>query len=92
LQPFNKTDDRMKLANFTTLSSQQEQLDVLRCRGDVLANRYEVDDAIFLLYSLGDFYVELRYDAFKNTLLAVDAFRNLDRLEPYLPYLDAELA
>ncbi len=82
----------MKLADFTNLSTQQDQLDALYFRGDVLANRYEVDDAIFLLYSLGDFYVELRYDAYKNTLLAVEPFRDLDRLEPYLPYLEAEFA
>ncbi|CCH52336.1 hypothetical protein BN8_01330 [Fibrisoma limi BUZ 3] len=70
---------------FTTLPA-DEQLDILYFKGDILANRYE-DEHVYLLYSLDDFYVELRYDAYKSKLQHLDAFRDTDRLEPYLPYL-----
>ena len=79
----------MQLADFTTLSTDQ-QLDVLYFQGDVLANRYE-DEFIFLLYSLNNFYVELRHDACGNKLQEVVAFRNTNHLEPYLPYLAEEI-
>lgn len=75
----------MQPADFTQLPAQQ-QLDTLYFSGDILANRYE-GDAIFLLYNLRDFYVELRYDAYRSQLQNVAAFRDTDRLEPYLPYL-----
>lgn len=64
----------------------QQQVDILYFQGDILANRYEAND-IFLLYSLKDFYVELRYDAFNNKLHEVKPFRaNDSRLDAYLPY------
>jgi hypothetical protein len=75
----------MQPADFTRLPAQQ-QLDTLYFAGDILANRYEGDN-IFLLYNLRDFYVELRYDAYNSQLHQVTAFRNTDKLEPYLPYL-----
>ncbi len=75
----------MQPADFTKLSADQ-QLDTLYFTGDILANRYEGEN-IFLLYNLRDFYVELRYDAYNNTLRQVSAFRDTDKLEPYLPYL-----
>nr|WP_293845242.1 hypothetical protein [uncultured Arsenicibacter sp.] len=65
----------------------QQQLDMLYYKGNLLANRYG-DRDIFLLYSLNDFFVELRYDGFTNELLQATAFRASDeRLEQYLPYL-----
>ena len=76
---------RMQPADFTRLPAQQ-QLDTLFFSGDILANRYD-GDAIFLLYNLKDFYVELRYDAYRSKLQHVAAFRDTDKLEPYLPYL-----
>ncbi|GAB2542351.1 hypothetical protein [Spirosoma aerophilum] len=75
----------MQPADFTRLSA-DKQLDTLYFTGDILANRYE-EESIFLLYNLRDFYVELRYDAYNNTLNQVSAFRDTVRLEPYLPYL-----
>ncbi len=71
---------------FVNLPTQQ-QLDMLYYKGSLLANRYG-DRDIFLLYSLNDFFVELRYDGYTNQLLQATAFRaNDDRLEQYLPYL-----
>lgn len=75
----------MQLADFTSLPANR-QLDTLYFTGDILANRYEGEN-IFLLYNLNGFYVELRYDAFNNHLHQVTAFRDTDKLEPYLPYL-----
>jgi hypothetical protein len=75
----------MQPADFTKLPADQ-QLDTLYFTGDILANRYE-GDAIFLLYNLRDFYVELRYDAYNSKLHQVTAFRDTNKLEPYLPYL-----
>ena len=75
----------MQPADFTQLSADQ-QLDTLYFTGDILANRYEGEN-IFLLYNLRDFYVELRYDAYNNQLHQVSAFRDTNKLEPYLPYL-----
>jgi len=75
----------MQPADFTQLPAQQ-QLDTLYFSGDILANRYE-GDHIFLLYNLRDFYVELCYDAYHSQLQQVNAFRDTDKLEPYLPYL-----
>jgi hypothetical protein len=77
--------DFMKPAEFTKLPAQQ-QLDTLYRKGDILANRYE-GDHIFLLYNLRNFYVELRYDAYTNSLYQVSAFQDTEKLEPYLPYL-----
>ncbi len=79
----------MKPADFTLLTT-QEQLDILYYQGDILANRYE-DEFIYLLYSFHNFYVELRHDAYSNKLLDVIAFRDTDRLEVYLPYLEEDL-
>lgn len=79
----------MKPADFTALPT-QEQLDSLYYQGDILANRYE-DEFIFLLYSFHNFYVELRHDAYSNTLLSVSAFRDTDKLDAYLPYLVEEI-
>ena len=75
----------MQLADFTSLPANR-QLDTLYFTGDILANRYEGEN-IFLLYNLNGFYVELRYDAFNNHLHQVTAFRDTNKLEPYLPYL-----
>ncbi len=75
----------MQLADFTNLPANR-QLDTLYFAGDVLANRYEGEN-IFLLYNLNGFYVELRYDAYNSTLHQVTAFRDTNKLEPYLPYL-----
>lgn len=75
----------MQPADFSRLPADQ-QLDTLYFTGDILANRYEGEN-IFLLYNLGGFYVELRYDAHNSKLHQVTAFRDTDRLEPYLPYL-----
>lgn len=77
----------MQPTDFTSLPADQ-QLDTLYFTGDILANRYE-GEHIFLLYNLRDFYVELRYDAYNSQLHQVSAFRDTDRLEPYLPYLTA---
>lgn len=76
----------MKFADFTNLPAKR-QLDTLYFTGDILANRYE-GEHIFLLYNLNGFYVELRYDAYNNRLHQVTAFRDTDKLEPYLPYLN----
>jgi hypothetical protein len=75
----------MTPADFAALPADQ-QLDTLYYAGNVMANRYE-GDAIFLLYDLHGFFVELHYDAFTNELRHATAFRHTDRLEPYLPYL-----
>lgn len=75
----------MQPADFTCLPADQ-QLDTLYFTGDILANRYEGEN-IFLLYNLHNFYVELKYDAYTNSLHQVTAFRETDKLEPYLPYL-----
>lgn len=75
----------MQLADFTRLPANR-QLDTLYFTGDILANRYE-GEHIFLLYNLNGFYVELRYDAYNNELHQVTAFRDTDKLEPYLPYI-----
>lgn len=75
----------MQPVDFTQLPTQQ-QLDTLYFAGDILANRYE-GEHIYLLYSLKNFYVELRYDAYRSNLQHVSAFRDTDKLEPYLPYL-----
>ena len=75
----------MQLADFTRLPANR-QLDTLYFTGDILANRYE-GEHIFLLYNLNGFYVELCYDAYNNKLHQVTAFRDTDKLEPYLPYL-----
>ena len=76
----------MQLADFTKLPAKR-QLDTLYFTGDILANRYEGEN-IFLLYNLSGFYVELRYDAYNNKLRQVSAFRDTDKLEPYLPYVE----
>lgn len=70
---------------FATLPADQ-QSDILYYQADILANRYE-GEHIYLLYSLNDFYVELRYDAYRNQLQQVNPFRDTNQLEPYLPYL-----
>lgn len=75
----------MQPTDFISLTADQ-QLDALYFKGDILANRYEGEN-IFLLYNLRDFYVELRYDAYNNKLQHVVAFRETEKLEPYLPYL-----
>lgn len=75
----------MRPADFTSLAT-DDQLETLYYEGDILANRYE-GDFIFLLYTLYDFYVELRHDAYTNQLRQVTAFRGTDLLEPYLPYI-----
>ncbi len=75
----------MQPADFTKLPADQ-QLDTLYFAGDILANRYEGEN-IFLLYNLRDFYVELRYDAYNSKLHQVTAFKDTDKLDPYLPYL-----
>ena len=75
----------MDPAHFTSLDT-EDQLNALYFEGSVLANRYE-DEFIFLLYSLGSFYVEIRHDAYTNRILQVSAFKSTDKLEPYLPYL-----
>ncbi|MBC8155460.1 MAG: hypothetical protein H7Z72_21435 [Bacteroidetes bacterium] len=75
----------MQSADFTALST-NAQLDMLYDEGEILANRYE-GECIFLLYSLYGFYVELRHDAYTNTIQRVTAFRDTALLEPYLPYL-----
>ncbi len=75
----------MQPADFTALST-DDQLEALYFEGDILANRYE-EEFIFLLYSLYDFYVELRHDAYSNQIRQITAFRGTDLLEPYLPYL-----
>ncbi|KAB7730055.1 hypothetical protein F5984_12795 [Rudanella paleaurantiibacter] len=79
----------MQPAEFTQLSTAQ-QLDILYYQGDILANRYE-EEHIFLLYSLHNFYVELRHDAYTNQLQAVSAFKDTEQLEAYLPYLTEEV-
>ncbi len=79
----------MKPADFSALPTEQ-QLDILYYQGDILANRYE-DEFIFLLYSLHNFYVELRHDAYTNKLQEVSAFKDTDQLDAYLPYLAEEL-
>ena len=75
----------MQPADFTALST-DDQLNALYFEGEILANRYE-DEFIYLLYSLYDFYVELRHDAYNNQIRQVTAFRGTELLEPYLPYL-----
>lgn len=75
----------MTPAHFTNLET-DDQLNALYFEGSILANRYE-DEFIYLLYSLGSFYVEVRHNAYTNQILQVSAFKSTDRLEPYLPYL-----
>ncbi len=75
----------MQPADFTALSA-DDQSNALYYEGSILANRYE-DDSIFLLYSLYDFFVELHHDAYTSQVRQVTAFRDTDRLDPYLPYL-----
>jgi hypothetical protein len=70
---------------FTSLD-QEDQLNALYFEGSILANRYE-DEFVYLLYSLDSFYVEIRHDAYTNRILEIEAFKSIDRLDPYLPYL-----
>ena len=41
-----------------------------------------------LLYQLGDFYVEVFYHKASNVIVKYTAFRNTERLKPYLNQID----
>jgi hypothetical protein len=79
----------MTLDDFLLLPYDQQQ-DCLWYEGAVLANRYE-EDAIYLLYSLDGFFVELQYAAYGNRLQRVSAFHSTELLTPYLPLLPDDL-
>lgn len=40
------------------------------------------------LYSVSNFYAELYYDSFENSIINIKPFKNKDLLEPYLQHFD----
>ena len=55
----------------------------LRVNGQHLIN-YVSDETLINLYSLHDFYVEVRFDKSKQKIVGIDAFNSKPRLDRYI--------
>ncbi|MDJ1505214.1 hypothetical protein [Xanthocytophaga agilis] len=56
----------------------------LTWQGGTFLDCHIEQDHSFSLYSLGDFYVELRYDPQANQIVDLMAFKDISRLSAYL--------
>lgn len=72
----------MSIYEFNTLSL-KDRLTLTLEKGIFLHNRVE-DQNGYNLYSLSDFYVELRLNNGTNEIDKVRSFRSINALEPYL--------
>lgn len=75
----------MTLYEFNALSPKEKEIATVN--GKFIAERYE-DGQTAALYSVGDFWVEIWYDAVVNEVLFLNGFRSTERLVPYLCDID----
>ena len=68
-------------------SDEAEQMEAIWDNGVHIAER---DDEVYryILYSIGSFYVELKYHREYNVLHGSRAFTTEKLLEPYLPFIN----
>jgi hypothetical protein len=71
----------MRIYDFKALTKTEKAKAVWK--GKLLANREE-DNYNILLFNLGDFYVEVFYNANENKIVKFKSFTTFSQLEPYL--------
>jgi hypothetical protein len=75
----------MKIYEFIQLDIHQKA--EIAWNATFIANRTDKEDNI-LLFSLGDFFVELYYNARDNEIITIRPFKNSKLLEPYSEGVD----
>lgn len=61
----------------------KKKCDFITVFADYLIHRKEAEDKHYLYY-MNDYFVEVVYSPDDNRVLGINAFKSLDRLEPYL--------
>jgi hypothetical protein len=70
----------MKLYEFQSLT-RENQVEALWHLGVPVSER-EDENYLYVLYSIGSFYVELKYCG--DMLISISGFKNTDHLDPYI--------
>lgn len=67
--------------------SKEDQISLLWQLGNFLAT-YSMADAVYLLYDMDYFYVEISYKPESKKLIAIRSFTDAAFLEPYVEHIE----
>lgn len=80
----------ISITDFQTLPF-DKQCDFITVFADYLINRVELDKKYYLYY-MKDYFVEVCYSPYESKVKHIQAFQNVDSLEPYLEEVSLELS
>lgn len=78
----------MNILEFNHLTF-EEKCECIATEGNYLSFRY-VENMKIYLYALGEFFVEISFSPYHHKVISVDAFNNIDLLNPYLEYVNID--
>lgn len=72
--------------NHTTF---EDKCELIAVEGRYLSYRY-VENMKIYLYALEDFFIEISFSPYHHKIISVDAFNNIDMLNPYLDFVNID--
>jgi hypothetical protein len=78
----------MKLLDFNHVPF-EEKCELVAVEGRFLSYRY-VENMKIYLYAVNDFFIEISFSPYHHKIISVDAFNNMDLLDPYLEFVDID--
>lgn len=78
----------MTLLEFNHISF-EEKCEFIAVEGKFLSYRY-IDNMKIYLYAINNFFVEISFSPYHHKIMSVDAFNNLNLLNPYLEFVNIE--
>ena len=67
----------------------EEKCELIAVDGRFLSYRY-VENMKIYLYAVSDFFIEISFSPYHHKIMSVDAFNNIDLLDPYLEFISIE--
>lgn len=67
----------------------EEKCEFIAAEGKFLSYRY-IDNMKIYLYAINNFFVEISFSPYHHKIMSVDAFNNLNLLNPYLEFVNIE--
>lgn len=65
----------------------EEKCELVAVEGKYLTYRY-VENMKIYLYALEDYFIEISFSPYHHKILAIEAFNNMELLNPYLEFVN----
>lgn len=76
----------MELLEFNQKTFEQK-CEVIALEGRYLSYRY-IENMKIYLYAMEDYFIEISFSPYHHRIISIDAFNNIDLLNPYLEFVN----